>query len=100
MLEAQIPEGALQVAFGYDAARFGCHVASNDVIGSLHGVEGVVAADLNALHFFIEEAVANPVLPHCCRNRAIAFTLTAATLLLLSPQPVQLSFAVSQQEER
>jgi hypothetical protein len=43
-------EAALRAAFSFEARAFGQAVAKSEVIAVMHGVTGVLALDLNALH--------------------------------------------------
>jgi hypothetical protein len=89
---------ALVGAFGFEARAFGQPVTAADVVQVMHGVDGVIAVDLDALYKTAPDAVSpagslfNAVLPaHPARFDAASGMLTPAELLLIQPLGITLT---------
>jgi len=89
---------ALTDAFSFAARSFGQPVTAADVVQVMHGVDGVVAVDLDALYKTAPDAAPpagslfNAVLPsHTARFDAASGTLAPAELLLIQPLGITLT---------
>ncbi|GAB4574773.1 MAG: hypothetical protein Kow0077_22970 [Anaerolineae bacterium] len=82
----------LRSTYSYASRDFGQHVTINEVLALMQQVEGVVAVDLDVLDLVNgSNALQTRLVSHLPRRGAQLATLTPATLLLLSPEPVTLN---------
>lgn len=91
-------EAALTVAFGFEARAFGQPVTAAEIVRVMHGVDGVMAVDLDALYKTAPDATPptgslfNAVLPaHTARFDAASGTIVPAELLRIQPLGITLS---------
>ncbi len=81
-------EEALRAAFGFENRGFGQGVTAAEVVSVIHGVDGVVAVDLDALYRVTDAGVASPTLSAvlaAAGARWEASGVAAAELLLINP---------------
>jgi hypothetical protein len=83
-------ERALRAAFGFEARSFGQPVAESEVIAVLHGVAGVVAVKVTALHHAEATPEVRPVVEAASPRPGADADVQPAELLLLDPGPLQL----------
>ena len=84
---------ALHRAFDFERRQFGQAVSQSEVIAEVQGVDGVVAADLDALYRTVppnDSAILYPRLPALGPRRDAANRLLGAELLMLEPGPLTL----------
>jgi len=90
-------EGTLVAAFSFEQRAFGQPVTSAEVITRIHGVEGVIAVDLDELHGYTKlAAVIPPLRSDVLAARTAVYSKTAgevlpAQLLLLEESKLEIT---------
>lgn len=77
--------------FAFESRRFGQPVILSEIMQVIHSVEGVVAADVDALYRSEDDAVLNNRLPTAVPQANRNGATEAAELLLLDPRPMILT---------
>ena len=83
-------EAALRAAFAFEPRAFGQAVTVSEVAAVLHGVAGLVAADIDALYRADEPAALHPALVAAAPRAGTTGAAAPAELLTLDPGPVAL----------
>ena len=83
---------ALESTFTFDRRDFGQPATSSEVLGTIQGVEGVIAVDLDKFYVFGEEPTAKNVLS-ASRAEMEGDRIKRADLLLINPKGVKLEVA-------